>query len=48
MDLNVIGRWRLEGGKHEPEFRRIVVLSLTSEEAKPLRFNAAGNLFGVQ
>jgi len=29
MDLNVIGNWRLEGGKHEPDFRRIVALSLT-------------------
>lgn len=30
MDLNVIGRWRLEGGAHEPDFRRIVALSLTT------------------
>ncbi len=29
MDLNVVGKWRLEGGPHEPDFRRIVVLSLT-------------------
>lgn len=29
MDLNVIGKWRLEGGPHDPDFRRIVVLSLT-------------------
>lgn len=29
MDLNVIGKWRMEGGAHEPDFRRIVVLSLT-------------------
>ncbi|HYK21360.1 MAG TPA: hypothetical protein VEV42_11540, partial [Pyrinomonadaceae bacterium] len=31
MDLNVIGNWRLTGGKHDPDFRRIVVLSLTRE-----------------
>ena len=31
MDLNVIGKWRLEGGEHKPDFRRIVVLSLTPE-----------------
>ncbi|HEX5220734.1 MAG TPA: lactate racemase domain-containing protein [Verrucomicrobiae bacterium] len=29
MDLNVVGKWRLSGGKHEPDFFRIVVLSLT-------------------
>ena len=29
MDLNVIGSWRMNGGKPEPDFRRIVVLSLT-------------------
>jgi len=29
MDLNVIGNWRMNGGKPEPDFRRIVVLSLT-------------------
>jgi Domain of unknown function (DUF362) len=29
MDLNVIGNWRMTGGAHEPDFRRIVVLSLT-------------------
>jgi hypothetical protein len=29
MDLNVIGKWRVEGGSHEPDFRRIVALSLT-------------------
>jgi hypothetical protein len=29
MDLNVIGKWRIEGGPHEPNYRRIVVLSLT-------------------
>lgn len=30
MDLNVIGNWRMSGGQHEPDFRRIAVLSLTS------------------
>ena len=30
MDLNVIGNWRMTGGPHEPDYRRIVVLSLTS------------------
>src|SRR5205085_8965280 len=29
MDLNVIGDWRMKGGAHEPDFRRIAVLSLT-------------------
>lgn len=29
MDLNVIGKWRIEGGSHDPDFRRIVALSLT-------------------
>jgi hypothetical protein len=29
MDLNVIGNWRLNGGAREPDFRRIVALSLT-------------------
>jgi len=29
MDLNVIGKWRMTGGKREPDFFRIVVLSLT-------------------
>jgi hypothetical protein len=29
MDLNVIGNWRMSGGAHEPDFRRIVVLALT-------------------
>ena len=29
MDLNVIGKWRVEGGKREPDFFRIVALSLT-------------------
>jgi hypothetical protein len=31
MDLNVIGNWRVSGGAHEPDFRRIVALSLTRE-----------------
>lgn len=31
MDLNVIGKWRLEGGARAPDFRRIVALSLTPE-----------------
>ena len=30
MDLNVIGNWRMSGGPHEPDYRRIAVLSLTS------------------
>jgi len=30
MDLNVIGNWRMTGGPHEPDYRRIAVLSLTS------------------
>ncbi len=29
MDLNVIGTWRMKGGEHKPDFRRIAVLSLT-------------------
>jgi hypothetical protein len=29
MDLNVIGRWRVNGGQRVPDIRRIVVLSLT-------------------
>jgi len=29
MDLNVIGKWRIKGGKRVPDFRRIVALSLT-------------------
>lgn len=29
MDLNVIGKWRMAGGKQDPDFRRIAVLSLT-------------------
>src|ERR1043165_3183395 len=31
MDLNVIGNWRMSGGPHAPDYRRIVVLSLTRE-----------------
>ncbi len=31
MDLNVIGDWRMKGGAREPDFRRVAVLSLTSE-----------------
>lgn len=31
MDLNVIGNWRLTGGAREPDYKRIVVLSLTPE-----------------
>ena len=27
--LNVIGNWRMSGGPHEPDYRRIAVLSLT-------------------
>jgi hypothetical protein len=30
MDLNVIGPWRIKGGKKRPDFKRIVALSLTS------------------
>jgi hypothetical protein len=31
MDLNVIGSWRLKGGKPDPNYRRIVARSLTAE-----------------
>jgi hypothetical protein len=31
MDLNVIGSWRMANGAHQPDYRRIVVLSLTQE-----------------
>ncbi|HEY8224283.1 MAG TPA: hypothetical protein VIG25_03325 [Pyrinomonadaceae bacterium] len=31
MDLNVIGNWRMTGGLHNLDFRRIVALSLTPE-----------------
>jgi hypothetical protein len=31
MDLNVIGKWRVSGGKREPDFLRIAALSLTPE-----------------
>jgi hypothetical protein len=30
MDLNVIGNWRMSGGPPQPDYRRIVVLSLTT------------------
>src|SRR5947209_1797174 len=30
MDLNVIGKWRIDGGERKPDFHRIVALSLTS------------------
>lgn len=39
MDLNVIGKWRMSGGKHEPDFFRIVVLSLTD--------GSMGNALGI-
>jgi hypothetical protein len=29
MDLNVIGPWRIQGGKKKPDYKRIVALSLT-------------------
>jgi hypothetical protein len=29
MDLNVIGPWRIKGGKKKPDYKRIVALSLT-------------------
>lgn len=38
MDLNVIGKWRVKGGKREPDFFRIVALSLT----KPSLGNGLG------
>ncbi|MCE5200263.1 MAG: DUF362 domain-containing protein [Armatimonadota bacterium] len=31
MDPNVIGFWRIKGGPHTPDFRRIVVFDLTKE-----------------
>jgi hypothetical protein len=31
MDLNVIGPWRIKGGKKDPDYKRIVVLSLTEQ-----------------
>jgi hypothetical protein len=30
MDPNIVGRWRMAGGPQVPDFRRIVVLSLTA------------------
>jgi hypothetical protein len=38
MDLNVIGKWRVEGGPRKPDFLRIVALSLT----KPSLGNGLG------
>lgn len=38
MDTNVIGNWRIKGGKREPDFYRIVALSLT----KPSLGNGLG------
>src|SRR5206468_7952056 len=38
MDLNVIGKWRMQGGERKPDFRRIAVLSLT----KPSLGNGLG------
>jgi len=31
IELNVVGHWRMKGGPHVPDFRRIVALSLTHE-----------------
>ena len=39
MDLNVIGNWRVKGGKQKPDFFRIVALSLTRE--------SLGNALGI-
>jgi hypothetical protein len=39
MDPNVIGFWRIRGGEHTPDFRRIVVLDITPE--------SVGNGIGV-
>lgn len=39
MDLNVIGSWRMKGGKREPDYFRIVALSLTA--------GSAGNGLGI-
>lgn len=30
MDVNVIGKWRVNGGKRQPNYKRIVALSLTA------------------
>jgi hypothetical protein len=38
MDTNVIGNWRIKGGKRDPDFYRIVALSLT----KPSLGNGLG------
>ena len=39
MDLNIIGPWRMNGGERKPDFRRIVVLSLTPQ--------SLGNALGI-
>jgi hypothetical protein len=39
MDLNVIGSWRMKGGEHKPDIRRIVPLSLTEA--------SLGNALGI-
>lgn len=39
MDLNVIGKWRMEGGERRPNFHRIVALSLTK--------GSLGNALGI-
>ena len=39
MDLNVIGPWRIKGGERNPDYQRIVVLSLTPQ--------SNGNALGV-
>jgi hypothetical protein len=31
MGPNIVGKWRIGGGEHIPDFQRIVVLSLTPE-----------------
>jgi hypothetical protein len=31
MDMNIIGKWRMDGGKRDPDYTRIVALSLTRE-----------------
>jgi len=39
MDLNVIGDWRVKGGKRDPDYYRIVALSLTR--------GSLGNALGI-
>lgn len=39
MDLNVIGNWRVKGGPREPNYKRIVALSLTP--------GSLGNALGI-